>query len=76
MPTTLPLPSLALTEVIPLFFLVVTIGYFLFSAVLYYHWREYSVGKVKRAVTLSLYSLVTLPLWLTLGIITLQYYAL
>ena len=70
-----PFPTfLSLNEIVPLGFLLLSAAYIIFSTVLYYHWRTYSVGVFARTVTLTLYSLLTVPLWLTMGAVAFTYY--
>ena len=44
-----------------LFYFLATV-YIIFSAVMYYHWNEYSTSLKVNTITLVLYALTTLPL--------------
>lgn len=49
-------------------FYLILIVYVIFSAVLYYHWKEYSVDEKTTKITLLFYFILTIPLLSTLGI--------
>lgn len=61
-----PLPTL-----VSLGFYCITGIYALFSIILYYHWNEYSTDAKVTFVTLTLFFVTTIPLILSLGLITL-----
>ncbi len=51
---------------------LLTLGlYALFSFIMYYHWKEYSVEPKMTNITLALYFLTTIPPLFILGIMTL-----
>jgi len=51
------------------FFLVLII-YTIFSIVLYYHWHKYNINNQITRMTLTFYFIFTVPLILSLGVIT------
>jgi hypothetical protein len=62
----LPLETLA-----SIGFLLVVGIYAVFSFIMYYHWREYSVEPTVTKITLLLYFIITIPLICLLGFVTL-----
>lgn len=70
MPETIDV-SLPLSQITQIGFLVIFAIFIIFSAILYYHWQEYSVDAKVTRLTLILYFSTTTPLVLMLGILTL-----
>jgi len=48
-------------------------SYIIFTTIMYYHWKEYSVDARVTSITLMTYFVVTVPLIATLGIIALTF---
>ncbi len=71
MPATSTVISLPLETILPLGFLVVLGVFSVFSAVLYYHWKEYATNARVIRLTLGLYFCTTIPLLCVMGIMTL-----
>lgn len=63
--------TLPLHTIITLGFYLVATIYILFSAIMYYHWKEYGTDAGVTKITLVLYLVTTLPLILIMGIVTL-----
>lgn len=63
--------SLPIGSIIDLGFLIIVAIYIIFSAILYYHWQEYSVDAKITKLTLTSYFTITIPLILLLGFVTL-----
>ena len=62
--------SLPLNTVVSLALLIILGAYTIFSAVLYYHWKEYSSDSKMTGLTLILYFGTTIPLLIVMGIMT------
>lgn len=67
----LPAISLPLDVIISLVFLLTLGAYIIFTAVLYYHWQAYSPNTRTRYITGVVYITTTLPLLVSMGLITL-----
>lgn len=65
-PFTLPLHT-----IVTLGFYLVAAIYILFTAIMYYHWKEYGTDAGVTKITLILYLVTTLPLILIMGVVTL-----
>lgn len=63
--------SLPIHEVVLLVFYFITGIYAIFSAILYYHWREYATDTKVTVYTLSTYFITTTPLIVVMGIMAL-----
>ncbi len=61
--------SISLHDIVLLTFYIVTGLYVIFSAVLYYHWREYATDAKVTAYTLTAYFATTIPLIVVMGIL-------
>lgn len=66
----LNLQNLPLHNIITLAFYATAFLYVLFTAILYYHWNEYSVEPTVTKTTLTFYFIFTTPLILIMGIMT------
>jgi hypothetical protein len=64
--------SLQLSFVIPLCFYLVTALYGIFTFIIYYHWKEYSIDPKVSKITAILYTILTAPLIAALGLLTLS----
>ncbi len=62
--------SLPLHEVVLFGFYMVTGLYVIFSMIMYYHWNEYSTDTAVTRITTILYLVTTVPLILSIGILT------
>lgn len=63
--------SIPLHTIITLGFYGAAAIYIIFTTILYFHWKEYSINDVVSKTTMVLYLLTTLPLMAVLGITTL-----
>lgn len=63
--------NLPLKTFISLGFYLMMIFYIIFTAILYYHWNNYSVDPGVTKITYIFYLIITVPLITILGIITL-----
>lgn len=61
----------SLQSIVQLVFLILLGVYLLFTIILYYHWREYSIDKKVTSYTLITYFTTTVPLLLIMGILLL-----
>jgi len=64
--------SIPLETITTLGFYGIAAIYIIFTAILYYHWQEYSIDKGVTKTTFILYLATTLPIFILLGISTLQ----
>jgi heme/copper-type cytochrome/quinol oxidase subunit 2 len=62
--------SIPLHELALLTFYILTGFYLVYTAVLYFHWNEYSVSKEVSKLTAIIYLIVTIPLLLVMGLAT------
>ncbi|KXJ98103.1 MAG: hypothetical protein UZ19_OD1000823 [Parcubacteria bacterium OLB19] len=60
--------SISFDQFFELGFYLILIFYIIFSAILYYHWKEYSVDEKATKITLLFYFILTIPLLSALGI--------
>ncbi|MEZ4104213.1 MAG: hypothetical protein R3B60_02920 [Candidatus Paceibacterota bacterium] len=67
----LDIQNFPLHNIITLAFYAVAFLYVLFSAILYYHWNEYSVEPTVTKTTLTFYFISTIPLVVIMGIMVL-----
>jgi hypothetical protein len=63
--------NLPLHTIFTLGFYMAAIVYIIFTAIFYYHWKEYSTDPAVTKITLILYLVTTVPLIATIGIMTL-----
>ena len=63
--------ALPLHEMATMGFYIIAMIYIVFSAILYYHWKEYSIDDTISKITLITYLITTIPLILAMGITTL-----
>ncbi len=68
----IPLTELAipLKTALTLSFYLALAGYTIFTFVMYYHWKEYSLEGTVTKITLGFYFLTTVPLMICLGVLT------
>lgn len=62
--------DVALIPLLKIGFYLFLMFYVVFSAILYYHWKEYSVDEKVTRITLIFYFSTTVPLLLAMGILT------
>jgi hypothetical protein len=62
--------DVALIPLLKIGFYLFLMFYVVFSAILYYHWKEYSVDEKVTRITLIFYFSTTVPLLLVMGILT------
>lgn len=62
--------SVPVHELVLLAFYVLTGFYLIFTAILYFHWNEYSVSKAVSRLTAITYLIITLPLLTIMGLAT------
>jgi hypothetical protein len=63
--------NISLHTIIALGFYFAAFIYIIFTAIMYYHWNEYSIDTGVTRITLILYFVMTVPLMLTLGVLAL-----
>lgn len=63
--------NLPLENIVTLVFYFVTFTYAVFTVILRYHWKAYSVDDKVTQTTLTLYYLTTIPLMFLLGFLAL-----
>ncbi len=66
-------PSIVMSQIdygqfFELGFYLILLVYIIFTAILYYHWKEYSIDEKATRVTLIFYFFTTVPLLSVLGI--------
>ena len=63
--------NISLHTIIALGFYFAAFIYIIFTAIIYYHWDQYSIDAAVTRITLIIYFAITVPLMLTLGVLAL-----
>ena len=63
--------TMSIGSIVELAFYLITLVYIIFSAILYYHWREYGTDIKVTTYTLTAFFATTIPLIIIMGVLTL-----
>lgn len=66
--------SFDISPFIQITFYLVLLSFTIFTAILYYHWQNYSMDNKATFITYAAYTLLTLPLLFTMAVIAFVIY--